>query len=89
MPVDAIVEQAKGVLILRFGISSYEAMAVLGRWAAEAGRPLDVLARALTLGVCQGRWGTTAEERGLVRWLEARLRAGLPDPLPPKAAAHA
>ncbi len=89
MPCDAIVEQAKGVLILRFGISSYEALAVLGRWAAEAGRPLDVLARALTLGVCQGRWGTTPEELGLVRWLEARLRAGLPHLTNSKAAAHA
>lgn len=89
MPEDRLVEQAKGVLILRYGVSSYEALAILGRWAAESGYPLALIARALTLGVCQGRWGHNPGEAGLVRWLESRLREGLPETMTaPKAVAH-
>lgn len=72
-----MVEQAKGVLMFRYGVSSYEALAVLGRWAAESGYALTVVARAITLGVCQGRWGTDRGDAGLVRWLENRLRTEL------------
>lgn len=72
-----MVEQAKGVLMFRYGVSSYEALAVLGRWAAESGYTLPAIARAITLGVCQGRWGTDRGDAGLVRWLENRLRTEL------------
>lgn len=72
-----MVEQAKGVLMFRYGVSSYEALAVLGRWAAESGYTLSAIARAITLGVCQGRWGTDRGDAGLVRWLENRLRTEL------------
>jgi hypothetical protein len=73
MPETAVIEQAKGVLMLRYGIGSYEALAVLGRWSQESGFSLSDVARAITHGVCQGRSGTPYEA-GLVRWLEQRLR---------------
>lgn len=74
MPEPAVVEQAKGVLMLRYGIGSYEALAVLGRWAQESGFSRPDVARAITHGVCQGHSGHAPHERGLVRWLEQRLR---------------
>ena len=70
-----LVEQAKGVVMLRYGVSSYEALAALARWAREAHVSLAELAHALVKGVCQGR--ATPDSRGLVRWLEHRLRADL------------
>ena len=74
MPDAAVVEQAKGVLMLRYGIGSYEALAVLDRWSRESGFSLREVSRGLTHGVCQGYNGHTAYEQGLVRWLEQRLR---------------
>lgn len=74
MPELAVVEQAKGVLMLRYGIGSYEALAVLGRWSQESGVSIGDLSRAITHGVCQGHPGTAPGETGLVRWLEQRLR---------------
>lgn len=77
MPELAVVEQAKGVLMLRYGIGSYEALAVLGRWAQESGFSIPDVARAITHGVCQGHSGSAPYETGLVRWLEQRLRDDL------------
>lgn len=74
-PDRLLVEQAKGVVMLRYGVSSYESLAALARWAREAHVPLPELAHALVKGVCQGR--TTPDDRGLVRWLEHRLRADI------------
>lgn len=74
MPDPAVVEQAKGVLMLRYGIGSFEALGVLGHWSLESGFSLTDVASAITHGVCQGHGGHTTQERGLVRWLEQRLR---------------
>lgn len=76
----AVVEQAKGVLMLRYGIGSYEALAVLGRWSQQSGFTIPDLARAITHGVCQGH--STGEETALVRWLEQRLRDDLTGAVP-------
>jgi hypothetical protein len=74
-----VVEQAKGVLMLRYGIGSYEAFAVLLGWSREAGLSVAVLARALVEGVCQGRVTSYGGRAMLVRWLEQRLRNDIPD----------
>jgi hypothetical protein len=71
----AVVEQAKGVIMLRYGVSSYESLAALARWAREAHVSLPEVAHALVKGICQGR--VTPETRGMVRWLEQRLRADI------------
>lgn len=75
----AVIEQAKGVLMLRYGIGSYEALAVLGRWSRETGSSLDDTARVLTSSICQGRSTTAAHQEFLARWLEQRLREDLPE----------
>lgn len=77
----AVIEQAKGVLILRYGIGSYEALAVLGHWSQQSGAPIEELARALTHGVCQGHSGTDRAQASLVRWLEQRLREDITQPV--------
>ena len=79
----ALVEQAKGAIMLRYGVGSYESLAAMIRWAREADTPVEDVARALVKGICQGR--VTPETQGIVRWLEQRLRddiAAAPDPVP-------
>ena len=73
----ALVEQAKGALMLRYGTGSRESLAVLERWAQEAQVPLREVAEALVGGVCLGR--VTTENEGTVRWLEQRLRRDISD----------
>lgn len=75
----AIVEQAKGVLMLRYGIGSYEALAVLERWSHQTGASLADLSRAITHGICQGHRTPGTDGVFLVRWLESRFRESLPD----------
>ncbi|WP_207083181.1 ANTAR domain-containing protein [Nocardioides sp. S5] len=76
-PQQAIVEQAKGALMLRYGIGSRESLAVLERWALEAGMPAHDIADALVNGICLGR--VTAETEVSVRWLQQRLRGDISD----------
>jgi hypothetical protein len=74
----AVVEQAKGVLMLRYGIGSYEALAVLERWSHETGASLSDLSRAVTHGICQGHTGSNPDTVFLIRWLERRFREDPP-----------
>jgi len=79
-PAEAtVVEQAKGVLMLRYGVGSFEALAALVRWAQDVDVTVFRIARTLTQGVCQGRTPADDQGRWLVRWLEQRLREDLPD----------
>ena len=72
-PQDTVVEQAKGVLMLRYGIGSYESLAMLAQWSHDAHRQHSRSSpRALVKGICQGHAGP--RDRGVVRWLEHRLR---------------
>lgn len=73
----AIVEQAKGAIMLRYGVGSYESLAAMARWAREAHVTLPEVAHALVKGICQGR--VTPETEGMVRWLEQRLRVDIGD----------
>ena len=72
-----VVEQAKGALMLRYGIGAREALAVLDRWACEAGVAVDEVAEALVHGICLGR--VDAETEVVVRWLEQRMRGDISD----------
>lgn len=81
----AVVEQAKGAIMLRYGVTSYESLAAMARWAREAHVSIEDVAHAMVKGICQGR--VTPETKGLVRWLEQRLRAGIAEA--PAAAAAA
>ena len=73
----ALIEQAAGVLIFRFGVDAATAKALMQLWAAEAGAQGDAVAHALVHDICQGdRSGPT--DPHLVRWIEDRLRHELP-----------
>ena len=72
-----VVEQAKGALMLHYGIGSRESLAVLDRWALEAGASVTEVATALVHGICLGR--VTAGTEVTVRWLEQRLRGAASD----------
>lgn len=78
-PQGLLVEQAKGALMFRYGVTSYEALGVLLRWSRESGAGLTELSRALTHGVCQGRRVHDVAGPWLVRWVEQRLRNDLVD----------
>ena len=70
----AVVDQAKGVLMLRYGVGSYESLATLARWSRDVEVSIVEIARTLTRGVCQGWVPADEHGRWLVRWLEQRLR---------------
>lgn len=72
-----VVEQAKGALMLRYGIGARESLAVLDRWACEAGVAVGEVSTALVHGICLGQ--VAPETAGLVRWLEQRMRGDIGD----------
>jgi hypothetical protein len=74
-----MVEQAKGALMLRYGIDSHQAFAVLVRWSRVTRTPVPALARALLHGICEESPQTQLRQRALVRWLEDQLRNGDPE----------
>jgi hypothetical protein len=71
-----LIEQAKGALMMRYGVDSHQAFAVMLRWSRTTGTPVPVLAHTLLHGVCEGNPETETRQRTLVRWLEDQLRDG-------------
>jgi hypothetical protein len=78
-----LIERAKGVLMLRYGIDADVADMVLASWSRQCGVPSAGLAGLLLRAVCQGAPVGPAE-RDLVRWLEERLRR-IPDVIAPRS----
>ncbi|MFC7360372.1 ANTAR domain-containing protein [Nocardioides astragali] len=76
----ALIEQAKGALMLHFGVDSHQAFAILLGWARASRTPVVVVAHTLLRGICEGNPHTEVRQRALVQWLEAQLRDGAPDP---------
>ena len=75
-----VVEQAKGALMLRYGIDSHQAFALMVRWSRVTRTSVPDLAHTLLHGVCEGNPETERRQRSLVRWLEDQLRNGDPEP---------
>jgi ANTAR domain len=69
----ALVEQAKGVLIFRYGVDGDAAHGLLSRWADETGFTVEDVAHALVFAICQGVQVGPSDTR-LARWIEERLR---------------
>jgi hypothetical protein len=74
----ALIEQAKGALMLHYGIDSHQAFAVLVGWARISHTPVPTVAHTLMRGICEGNPQTEVRHRALMRWLEAQLRDGDP-----------
>jgi hypothetical protein len=75
----ALIEQAKGALMLRYGVDSHQAFAVLVRWAQVTHTPVRTIAHTLLHGICEGNAQTELRHRTLTRWLEAQLRVDVLD----------
>lgn len=73
----ALVEQAKGVLIFRYGIAADAAYSLLELWAAQTDVTVDQVAHAVVHEICQGERSMPSDPH-LVRWLEDRLRREFP-----------
>jgi hypothetical protein len=73
----AVLEQAKGVLIFRYGIDAVTAFSLLELWSAENGHAVDAVAHAVVHDICQGDRNASSDPQ-LVRWLEDRLRHEFP-----------
>lgn len=67
-----VLEQAKGALMLRYGIGSREAFAVLLAWSRQSNTTLHTIAHTLVTAV---HHGDVAEhhEPSLVRWLQDQV----------------
>jgi hypothetical protein len=72
----ALLQQAKGALMLHFGVDSHQAYGLLVRWARLSGTPVPTIAHTLMRGICEGNPQTEVRHRPLMRWLEAQLRNG-------------
>lgn len=90
----ALIERAKGALMLHYGITSHQAFAVLVGWARISHTSLPTIAHTLLRGICEGDPQTAVRQRALMGWLEAQLRDREPvhallGPAPaPSAPAH-
>jgi hypothetical protein len=74
----ALVEQAKSVLVFRYGIDAEAALARLEGWAGETGSTTASVAHAVVHDVFQDDQRQNVDPH-LVRRLEDRLRDELPD----------
>lgn len=74
-----VIEQAKGVLMLHYGIDSVQAFAVMVRWSRASRTPVQTIADVLLHGICEGNPRTQVQQRPLIRWLEEQLHHGDPD----------
>jgi len=70
---EAVLEQAKGVLIFRYAIDADVAEKLLCLWSAGAGVSVREVAHALVHDICHGDHAKASNPM-LVRWLEDRLR---------------
>ena len=69
-----VIEQAKGVLALRYGIDSHQAFAMMVRWSRTVHAPVHAIAHTLMRGICGDNPETTYRQRPLTLWLEEQLR---------------
>lgn len=74
----AVIEQAKGALILRFGLDEDSAFGVLRRWSQESNIKLRTIADSLVNDVCSAQSRTPGDPE-LAGMLAAKL-GGPPDP---------
>lgn len=73
----ALIEQAKGALVLRYRIDSDQAFEILRSWAQETNSTVLMVAETLICAVCQGD-----ESHHWDRTVRAHVAAALEEPLP-------
>lgn len=68
----AAIEQAKGMLMLRYGVDADRAFAVLRRWSQDSNTKLRTIADALVNAVCPVEQPGDCDP-ALVGWLRAQI----------------
>lgn len=68
------VERAKGMLMRRYGLDSFQAFSLMVRWARQTQTPVHTLAKTLVQGLAEEDPQTERRHRPLTRWLEGQLR---------------
>jgi hypothetical protein len=76
----ALIDQAKGVLIMRYRIEADAALHLLRGWADEFGVSTLTVAQTIIQGLCQGHPKPTDDPRLLDQLADA---LGIPPPRPP------
>lgn len=70
----ATIERAKGALMRRYGMDTFQAFSLLVRWARQTHTPVHTLAKTLVQGIHEADPQPERRHRPLVRWLEGQLR---------------
>ncbi|GAB3256813.1 ANTAR domain-containing protein [Nocardioides dilutus] len=76
----ATIERAKGALMQRYGMDSFQAFSLMVRWARQTRTPLHTLAKTLVQGIDDADPQAERRHRTLTRWLEVQLRHTNPEP---------
>lgn len=74
----ATIERAKGALMRRYGMDTFQAFSLMVRWSRLTHTPVHTLARTLVQGIEEANPQPERRHRPLIRWLESRLRYGEP-----------
>ena len=70
----ATVERAKGALMRRYGMDTFQAFSLMVRWSRLTHTPVHTLARTLVQGIDEADPQSERRHRPLIRWLEGQLR---------------
>ena len=74
MATRAVIEQAKGALMLRYAVTSEQAFGVLVRWSRTSNVKLHTVAQALLDAVASGRSVPSASTQDVSRWLHVQAQ---------------
>ena len=69
----ATIERAKGALMLRYGMDTFQAFSLMVRWARQTRTPVHTLAKTLVQGVGEADPQSERRHRPLTRWLEGQF----------------
>lgn len=73
-----VVNQAKGAVMLQYGVDSPIALALLVRWSRRAGSNLERSAQSLVSDL-RGSSSNGRDSAALARWIELELDGAIPD----------
>jgi hypothetical protein len=74
----AIIERAKGALMRRYGMDTFQAFSLMVRWARQTHTPVHTLAKTLVQRIDEADPQPERRHRPLIRWLEGQLRHAEP-----------
>ena len=69
----ASIERAKGALMQRYGVDTFQAFSLMVRWARLTHTPVHTIARTLVQSIEEADPPPEGRRRPLIRWLEDQL----------------